>query len=655
MTVVPEIVWEATEDQKTSSHLFRFMQWLNEKKNIRVEDYASLYEWSIVHREDFWRAFVEFADIFSFPKAKRVCTDWENDFIGVRWFQGATINYAEAIFRNANSEHPAILYTAESNQQLQVISWDELYKQVSSLASWMRSIGIQKGDRVASLLPNVPEGVVAFLATQSLGAVWSSCSPDFGHDAVFQRFNQIQPRLLFATDQVMYNGKQMNTYRPIQELKSLLPSIQHTVIVSRSSGISDSDNEINWNRILQEDGVQLLFEPLEFDHPLWILYSSGTTGIPKCITHGVGGNLIEHLKVLLLHWDVQPGERFFWYSTTGWMMWNFSVASLLAGATLVLYDGSPAYPSLDRLWQLAADAGIHHVGLGAAYIVNCQKAQLKFNSTQFPLLRTIGSTGSPLPPDAFSWIYENVKSSVWLISFSGGTDVCSGFVGGCILLPVVKGEIQCRLLGCDLDAVDSEGIPVQNDVGEMVIRQPMPSMPIYFWGDSENKKYRSSYFNQYPGMWWHGDFIQLTSRGSVIVSGRSDATLNRDGIRIGTTEIYGVLDKLSFVSDSLIVCIEKKDGSFYMPLFVKMVDGEELTDSKKQWINAALRSTCSPRHVPDGIFAVPDIPYTISGKKLEIPVKRILMGWSPEKSASLDSMRNPGSLMAFQHYAIVHS
>ena len=650
MSAIPEILWEATEDQKKSSHIFHFMQWLASEKNIHVENYEALYQWSISHAEEFWRSFVEFADIFTFPREKKVRSNWEHDFIGVKWFEGAEVNYAKAIFRNANTEHPAILYTSEQNQQIHSISWNELYQQVSSLAYWMRSIGIRKGDRIVSVLPNIPENVVAFLAAQSLGAVWSSCSPDFGSDAILQRFYQIQPRLLFATDQVVYNGKRIDKYPLIQELKKSLPCIEHTVVICRSSIENVAMNETKWKKIMQQSGGELFFEPLAFDHPLWILYSSGTTGIPKGITHSVGGNLIEHLKVLMLHWDVHPGERFFWYSTTGWMMWNFSVASLLVGATLVLYDGSPSFPSIDHLWQLAADASIHHVGISAAYIINCQKSKLKFSKVALPSLRTIGSTGSPLPPDAYEWVYKNVKSSVWLISFSGGTDVCSGFVGGCILLPVVKGEIQCRLLGCDLDALDNNGLPTRDSLGEMVIKQPMPSMPIYFWDDKGDKKYRSSYFSQFPGVWWHGDFIELTSRGSLIVSGRSDATLNRDGIRIGTAEIYGVLDKIDFIKDSLIVCIEKSDGSFYMPLFVEMKERQLLSDDKIQLIKSTLRATYSPRHVPDAIHPIHDIPYTISGKKLEIPVKRILMGWPLDKAVSIDSIRNPDALKDFLRF-----
>jgi len=648
MASTTPIVWEATDQQKKSSHIHRFMEWLKVRHSFKFDDYAQLYQWSISHTDEFWRHFVEYADIFSFADDQVVCSKWENDFIGVKWFEGVELNYAQAIFKQYSDVRPAIHFADEQNIALQSVSWKELFQQVSALAHWMRTNGIQKGDRVVSILPNIPENVIAFLATQSIGAVWSSCSPDFGNDAIWNRFDQIEPVLLFAVDQTTYNGKQHEKSEQIRFLQQSIASIRHTVLLKKLDHHSEAFHFVDWNTIIATDGGELFFEPLSFDHPLWILYSSGTTGTPKAIVHSVGGNLIEHMKVLLLHWDVHPGERFFWYSTTGWMMWNFSVASLLTGATLVLYDGSPSYPSPERLWQLAADAAIQHVGLGAAYLIHCQKLNISFKKDMFPALRTIGSTGSPLTPKAYQWVYHHVKSDVWLISFSGGTDVCSGFVGGNILLPVVEGEIQCRLLGCDLDAVDESGASLRNDLGEMIIRQPMPSMPVYFWGDQGNEKYRSSYFEKIPRVWWHGDFITLTSRDTVVISGRSDATLNRDGVRIGTAEIYGTLATLSFVNDSLVVCLEKKDGSFFMPLFIKMEGDLTLTEEHKHSINTLLRSSCSPRHVPDAIYAVPDIPYTISGKKMEIPVKRILMGLADRSTISTDSMRNPSALDAFQ-------
>ncbi len=650
MSASPEILWEATHEKKHASHLHHFMQWLSFSKGLTFSDYPALYQWSVDDVDSFWRYFIEYTGLFQFPIDQPVFSRTGNDFIGTTWFKGVTINYAEIIFRQATKHTPAIIFSEESSDALVEYTWDKVYAQVASVASWMKRVGVKKGDRVVSVLPNIPETVIAFLATQSIGAVWSSCSPDFGNDAILQRFAQIEPVLLIATNRTTYNGKTFDKSAQIDFLRTSIPSITHTIVLNNSAEKFNAEAMVEWGDIIKIDGGELAFEPLSFDHPLWILYSSGTTGMPKAITHGVGGNLIEHLKVLLLHWDVHPGERFFWYSTTGWMMWNFSIASLLVGATLVIYDGAPSYPSVDRIWQLAAKASIHHFGIGAAYLIHCQKSELHFNKELFPQLRTIGSTGSPLTPEAFSWVYEHVKKDVWLISFSGGTDVCSGFVGGNILSPVFKGEIQCRLLGCDLDAVDESGNSVNDELGEMIIRRPMPSMPIYFWNDQNNQKYRNSYFQKYDGVWWHGDFITLTSRGSIIIAGRSDATLNRDGVRIGTAEIYRVLDSFSFVEDSLVICLEKKDGSFFMPLFVKLAQGESLTEEIQQKMKSTLRKDCSPRHVPDAIYAVADIPYTISGKKMEIPVKRILMGLSPEQSASLDSVRNPNALKEFERY-----
>ncbi|MEI8111895.1 MAG: acetoacetate--CoA ligase [Chitinophagia bacterium] len=641
----PNILWEASPDEKKSAAISLYMEWLQVNHQLSFSNYDALYSWSIENADDFWRSLVSFYDLFSYPDRKPVITHRQKDFIGTQWFEGVTLNYAEMIFRRATDQHPAILFSDELNPAIRSVSWQELKKQVASLSGWMRSVGIQKGDRVAAVLPNSPEAVVAFLATQSIGAIWSSCSPDFGTSSILERFAQIEPRLLFVINEVNYNGKRIDKTNLLTDLPPALPTLCATVLVSAEEVVPTGF--ASWMNIMNTPGGELQFEPLPFQHPLWILYSSGTTGKPKAIVHSVGGNLIEHIKVLQLHWDVRAGERFFWYSTTGWMMWNFSIASLLAGATLVLYDGSPAFPSLGRIWEMAAAAGVNHLGVGAAYLIQCQRAGIVIEANRLPALRTIGSTGSPLTPEAADWVYQSVKKNVWLISFSGGTDVCSGFVGGCILLPVYRGEIQCRLLGCDLVALNEQGEEVEDEVGEMVIKQPMPSMPLYFWNDEGDQRYRSSYFEKFPGYWWHGDFISISSRKGITIYGRADATLNRDGVRIGTAEIYRVIDAFALVGDSLVVCIEKKDGSFFMPLFVKMQEGRVLSPELEQEIKISLRNQCSPRHVPDAIFSVPDIPYTISGKKMEIPVKRILMGIPIEKAADPDSVKNPGALQGF--------
>jgi len=641
----PNILWEASPDEKKSAAISLYMEWLQVNHQLSFSNYDALYSWSIENADDFWRSLVSFYDLFSYPDRKPVITHRQKDFIGTQWFEGVTLNYAEMIFRRATDQHPAILFSDELNPAIRSVSWQELKKQVASLSGWMRSVGIQKGDRVAAVLPNSPEAVVAFLATQSIGAIWSSCSPDFGTSSILERFAQIEPRLLFVINEVNYNGKRIDKTNLLTDLPPALPTLCATVLVSAEEVVPTGF--VSWINIMNTPGGELQFEPLPFQHPLWILYSSGTTGKPKAIVHSVGGNLIEHIKVLLLHWDVRAGERFFWYSTTGWMMWNFSIASLLAGATLVLYDGSPAFPSLGRIWEMAAAAGVNHLGVGAAYLIQCQRAGIVIEANLLPALRTIGATGSPLTPEAADWVYQSVKKNVWLISFSGGTDVCSGFVGGCILLPVYRGEIQCRLLGCDLVALNEQGEEVEDEVGEMVIKQPIPSMPLYFWNDDGDLRYRSSYFEKFPGYWWHGDFISISSRKGITIYGRADATLNRDGVRIGTAEIYRVIDAFSIVGDSLVVCIEKKDGSFFMPLFVKMQEGRVLSPELEKEIKISLRNQCSPRHVPDAIFSVPDIPYTISGKKMEIPVKRILMGIPIEKAADPDSVKNPGALQGF--------
>ena len=643
----PPILWQASSHQIKNAEITRYLNWLAENRHFSFTDYATLHQWSIQQPEDFWRSLVDYYQLFEYPSDQPVISQWKHDFIGVKWFTGVSLNYAEMIFKNANPQYPALVYSNESDATLHEVSWDELYQDVARLANWMKRKSVQKGDRVVAVLPNGKEAVVAFLAAQSLGAVWSSCSPDFGSKSIIERFEQIDPVLLFFSEQVQYNGKTFQKSALLQELRQALSTLTETVLIGDINAVS-ANLGTAWDAIMQEPAVNLVFESLPFDHPLWILYSSGTTGQPKAIVHSVGGNLVEHIKVLRLHWDVKKGDRFFWYSTTGWMMWNFSVAALLTGATLVLYDGSPTYPHPAKLWELAEQAKLNHMGVGAAYLMHCLKSNLNISQYDLTNLRTLGATGSPLPPEGYDWVYQHLPAAVWLISFSGGTDICSGFVGGSQLLPLYRGEIQCCLLGVHLSAVNDQGHTVEEDtVGEMVIQSPLPSMPLFFWKDTGNQRYRTSYFEKFPGWWWHGDFISITAQKGIIIYGRSDATLNRDGIRIGTAEIYRVVDTFDSVSDSLIVCIEKKDGSFFMPLFVKMQEARLLLQEEKELIRQALKQTYSPRHVPDVIIEVPDIPYTISGKKMEIPVKRILSGTPPEKAADWQAIRNPEALRFF--------
>lgn len=654
MTQPTQPLWTPDSRFQNQSRLKHFIDYLFVKQGLYLRHYDDLWNWSVTNIDDFWETIVEYFDVQFHTPYREVIDRPRQGMIGTQWFTGATVSYAEHIFRNANNQHPALLYASEQHR-LRGLSWAELTQQVAALAEWLRRQGVGVGDRVVALLPNVPEAVVGFLATQSLGAVWASCSPDFGTASVLDRFRQIEPTVLLMADGYTYNGKPIDKTPELDLMQQGLPTLKRIAWVPFLNPNAPAPaGTTAWSDVLETPHAELTFTPVPFDAPMWVLFSSGTTGKPKAITHSVGGCLLEHLKTLALHQDVQPGERYFWYSTTGWMMWNFSLASLLLGATLVIYEGSPGYPDLNRLWQLAEQAQITHFGGGAAFYLACMRAGLKPGNVQngravgLRSLRSIGSTGSPLPPEGFRWIYEAVRPDIWLISFSGGTDVCSGFVGGNPLLPVVAGEIQCRLLGCKVEAFDEQGEPVREALGEMMILEPMPSMPIYFWNDRGNERYHASYFEQHPDIWRHGDFIKITDRGSVIIYGRSDATLNRDGVRIGTAEIYSAVENLPEIADSLVVGIEREGGQYQMPLFVVLRDGYTLTDALQQRIRQALRTQYSPRHVPDSIYQIAEIPYTISGKKMETPVKKILMGQQADRVASPDTMRNPGALRAFE-------
>jgi acetoacetyl-CoA synthetase len=622
------------------------MEWLQSHPNYQLQatTYAELWEWSTQHIEQFWTSIWEYFDIISHQPYQRVLS---GQMPSARWFEGATLNYAEHIFRKASSNRPAILFCAE-NTPVQSISWEELEVAVCKVADWLRSVGVEKGDRVVGYLPNIPEATIAFLATASLGAIWSSASPDFGASSVLERFGQIHPKALLAVNGYQYGGKVFDKMEVVQELQSQMPSLKGTLLIEYVPNVPIPTTFSNWAEVMQRTAsFPLSFTPVPFSHPLWVLYSSGTTGAPKAIVHGHGGMLLEHLKYGTFHNDVHPGERFFWFTTTGWMMWNYLNAMLLSGATIVLYDGSPGYPDMNRLWQLAADLKIQHFGVSAAFVLASMKADVVPKRLDLSSLRSIGSTGSPLPPEGFTWIYEEVKPDVWLTSMSGGTDVCTAFVGGNPLLPVVVGEIQCRALGCAMDSFNENGHSLLNEVGEMVVTQPMPCMPVGFWNDPDGAKYSASYFEDYPGIWRHGDWLRITPNGSLVIYGRSDATLNRQGIRIGTSEIYRSVEKLPEIKDSLIINLEREGGDSFMPLFVTLKEGFQLDDNLQKRIAAQLRADYSPRHVPDVILQVPDIPYTISGKKLELPVKKLLMGKSLDTSVNMGSVRNPSAFDYF--------
>jgi acetoacetyl-CoA synthetase len=609
-----QLLW--TPSDPDASEMARFM------RARGFSDYHELWRWSVDDLEGFWGALWDWFEIGG--SYDRVLGS--RDMPGAEWFPGASLSYAEQLFKAARPGEVAIVHASES-QPLAELTWDELADQVARCAAGLRRLGVGRGDRVAAYMPNVPETVVAFLACASIGAVWSSCAPEFGTPTVVDRFKQIEPTVLIATEGYRYGGKDFDRRERVEEIVSAIPSIEHVVMVP--SG---------WQELLSEP-AELSFERLPFDHPLWVLYSSGTTGLPKAIVQGQGGILLEHLKKSRLHSDLSPGDRFFWFTTTGWMMWNFLLGGLLAGAAIVLYDGQP---NPARLWEFGAEAGVTTFGTSAGFIGASMKAGVR--PEPWPALRAIGSTGSPLPVEGFEWVYERFPD-VWLFSTSGGTDLCTAFVGGCPLLPVYSGELQARCLGAAVEAWSEDGRPLVNEVGELVVTRPMPSMPIYFWNDEGGARYRSSYFEMYPGVWRHGDWIKITDRGTAVIYGRSDSTINRGGVRMGTSEIYSAVEGVPEVLDSLVVDVEDE-----MILFVVVRD--TVTDEMVAEIRRRVREHCSPRHVPDRIVQIPEVPRTLSNKKLEVPVKKILLGAAPESAASRDSLANPAALDFFSEFSL---
>jgi acetoacetyl-CoA synthetase len=644
-------LWQPSSEFQQQSNMAAYMEWLADRYNLHFEHYEELYQWSIANLEDFWQSIWDYYEVQSVTPYQSVLST--HAMPGAKWFEGATLNFAEHIFRTRSDERPALLAESEF-RDLYEVSWSELEQQVARLAHYLRELGVERGDRVVAYMPNIPETLIAFLAANSIGAVWSSCSPDFGTNSVVDRFQQIAPKVLFAVDGYSYNGKTINRLDELARLKDSLSSLERVVLFDyRGNGancrIADFDH---WHQALDNAASEIIFEQVPFDHPIWTLYSSGTTGIPKAITHGHGGILLEHYKHMALHCDIKPGDRFFWFSTTGWVMWNIGVASMLAGSVLVIYDGNPAYPELDRLWGLAERARLTQFGGGAAYYIGCMKAGLEpGQSFDLSALKSVGSTGSPLPEEGFEWVYNRIKNDLWLISISGGTDIASAFVGCSPLLPVYSGEIQCRMLGVDVRALDDDGEILIDQVGEMVITEPMPSMPIYFWNDKDDKRYKESYFEEYPGWWRHGDWMRLSKEGTIQIMGRSDSTLNRGGIRIGTSEVYRGVEKVEAIADSLVLSIELSGGRHYMPLFVQLKPGLTLNEKIISQLRHCLREDFTPRHVPDEIIQVDEIPYTMTGKKLETPVKKILMGFDIDKSVNRDAMRNPDTIDYFIEFS----
>ena len=651
-----QALWSPSSEFTENANITRFINWLHENKNLQFNSYESLWEWSTNHIEEFWKIVIEYFDIKFHHPYKNVLSS--HKMPGVRWFEGATLNYTENIFKNYTDKFPALISETEKHP-LSEMSWEELYQQVASVSRFMRSKNIKQGDHVVACMPNTPEIVVACLATASIGAVWSSCSPEFGAESVIERFKQIKPKLMFAVEGCLYIGKKIDRTDIVLEIRNEIPEIETLILVDYIDSTGEIGNKIkdkiSFKKVLNTPADKIDYTYVEFNDPLWVLYSSGTTGKPKAITHSQGGIVLEHTKYLSLHSNVKPGDRFFWYSTTGWMMWNFVMGSLLVGGTAVLYDGSPAYPDMSRLWDLAERAKIETFGTSAAYIMACKKAGIvPKKEHDLSALKSIGSTGSPLPIAGFKWCYENVKSDLWLNSVSGGTDICSVFTGGLPTLPVFPGEIQCRSLGAKVESYDDKGFPYLGKVGEMVISEPMPSMPIYFWNDENFERYTDSYFEMYPNKWRHGDWIEITERGGAIISGRSDSTLNRGGIRIGTAEIYSAVEKIPEIKDSLIIGLERKEGKYYLPLFVVLQKEEHLNDDLIKKIAATLRKQFSPRHVPDEVFQIEEVPYTLSGKKMETPVKKYFRGGKIDQVLNKDAMRNPEAFDFFISFKTSH-
>ncbi len=651
-TALPEPLWRPTPEAVAASVLSRYQDWLaSHGLGPATRDYASLWAWSVDELDVFWRSIWDFFDVRADGSPERVLG--RREMPGAEWFPDTRLNYAEHVFRHATDARPALIARSEAAPVCE-IGWARLRRDVGALAATLRRLGVRAGDRVAAVMPSRPETVVAFLACASIGAVWSSCSPDMGLSVLTDRFRQIEPKLLLAVDGYRYNGKPRARTELIDELLAVLPSVEQVIHVPGPDAPVTPPawrNRIGWDEAVVQD-AELAFTRLPFAHPLWIVYSSGTTGLPKAIVHGHGGIVLTHQKTMALQHDVRAGDRVVFLGGTGWIVWNLLIGSLLVGGVPVLYDGNPAWPEPAALWRFLDEQCVSLFGCGAAYLVNCQKEGLR-PAELAPLagLRAINATGSPLPPESFRWVYDAVKRDVWLASISGGTDIASGFVACAPGLPVHLGEIQCRELGVAAHAFDEQGRPVVGEVGELVVTKPMPSMPVFFWNDPGDRRYRESYFEMFPGAWRHGDWIRFTSEGTSVIFGRSDSTINRHGIRMGTAEIYRVVEALPEVRDSLVVDLEYLGRPSLMPLFVVLQPGLQLDDVLRARIRDAVRTQASPRHVPDRIWQVDEVPRTLTGKKMEVPVRRLLLGTPLDKVAHPDAMANPCSLDFFVRLA----
>jgi acetoacetyl-CoA synthetase len=633
-------LWSPPADIRSRSRIGAYLRWLKRDE----ADYGTLWEWSVTEPVAFWRSIWDYFEIRADTPPERVLES--PAMPGARWFPGATLNYAEHVLRapGATPGEPIVLARGQTRPP-QDLTLHELKDQVARVRVGLRARGVHQGDRVVAYAPNIPETLVLLLATASLGAVFSSCAPEFGVRSVIDRWRQIAPKVLVAVDGYRYGDKPVDRRAEVAEIRAALPSLTHTVTIPYlGDGDHLGDGDGTWADLAAPTDEPLAFDPVPFDHPLYVLYSSGTTGLPKPIVHGHGGILIEHLKMLALHHDLGPGDRFLWFTTTGWMMWNLLVSGPAVGAAIVLFDGSPAHPDLGAMWRLAEETGATYFGTSAPFLMACRKAGLvPRDVADLSRIRGLGSTGAPLPAEGFEWVYENVHRNLRLDSLSGGTDVCTGFVGGSPLLPVRAGTISCRALGASVEAFDPDGKPVRDRLGELVITAPMPSMPVGFWGDEDGSRYREAYFDVFPGVWRHGDWITIDPAGGCVITGRSDATLNRGGVRLGTAEFYSVVESLDEVADSLVVHLEETDELLLFVVPAKALDLEKIA--------RALRTGLSPRHVPDEIHPIGAVPRTLSGKKLEVPVKRILGGTPAVEAAAKGALANPESLAAFEQLA----
>lgn len=640
-------LWEPAPDAWRTSRMGRFLTRVAAERGLQLPDEEAAWRWSVDDLAGFWQAVVDEFDVRFHHAPSTVLAD--DAMPGAVWFPGATLNYAEhALLRR--DDGPAVIARSQTRDEL-VLSWAELADQVARARAGLARLGVGRGDRVVGYLPNVPETLVAFLACASLGAIWSSCAPEFGVRSVVDRVQQIEPSVLLVVDGYRYGDRAVDRSAEIAAIQAALPTLRATVALPYLHDHVDPErlpDVTTWDELVAETGP-LTFEPVPFDHPLYVLYSSGTTGLPKAIVHGHGGILLEHLKVLGLHHDLDEHDRFCWFTTTGWMMWNYLVSGLTVGATVVLFDGDPSHPDLLTLWRLAAETGITVLGVGAPFLLTCRKAGLApKDELDLSRLRSVGSTGAPLPPEGFGWVHDHVGEDVRLVSASGGTDVCTAFVAGSPLRPVRAGHIAGRCLGAKVEAFDPEGRSVVGERGELVITAPMPSMPVGFWNDPDGQRYRAAYFEDFPGVWRHGDWIEIAPDGSCLITGRSDATLNRGGVRMGTSEFYSVVESVPGIADSLVVHHEDPDGGpGELVLFLVLDADHDLDDTFRHRLAATIREELSPRHVPDAVHAIPAVPRTISGKKLEVPVKRLLDGVPLERVVNPGAMANPDSLQPF--------